>query len=57
MPHKKEYQDYTADYINGLKTEIDELKNRISSLEKILLPITNIDWKTVRFLDEPETFK
>jgi hypothetical protein len=57
MSHKKEYQDYTADYINGLKTEIDELKNRISSLEKILLPITNIDWKTVRFLDEPETFK
>jgi hypothetical protein len=53
----KEYEDYTGDYINRLNEDVRELKERVASMEKILLSVTNIDWKTVRFLDEPETFK
>jgi F0F1-type ATP synthase beta subunit len=53
----KEYQDYTGGYINSLNEDVSELKERVASMEKILLSATNIDWKTVRFLDEPETFK
>ena len=50
------YSEYTADCVNGLNEEVRELKERVASMEKILLLATNIDWKTVRFLDEPETF-
>ena len=53
----KEYQDYTGNYVNRLNEDVRELKERVASMEKILLSATNIDWKTVRFLDEPETFK
>jgi uncharacterized protein YPO0396 len=53
----KEYEDYTGDYINRLNEDVRELNERVASMEKILLSVTNIDWKTVRFLDEPETFK
>ena len=50
------YSDYTADCINRLNEDVRELKERVASMEKILLCVTNIDWKTVRFLDESETF-
>lgn len=50
------YSDYSADCVNRLNEDVRELKERVASMEKILLSATNIDWKTVRFLDEPETF-
>ncbi len=50
------YSEYTADSVNRLNEDVRELKERVASMEKILLCVTNIDWKTVRFLDEPETF-
>jgi polyhydroxyalkanoate synthesis regulator phasin len=52
----KHYSSYKSDDINSLTGTVDDLRNRVNALEKLLEHITNIDWKTVRFLDDTETF-
>jgi len=51
----KNYSDYQAQHINTLGVRINDLENKVNALEKIIESITDIDWKTLRFMGRNET--
>ena len=53
----KSYDASIQSSIISSGTRIEELENRINALEKLIESITDIDWKTLRFVDRNETSK
>jgi archaellum component FlaC len=51
----KSYDSSIQSIIISTGTRIQELENRINALEKLIESITDIDWKTLRFVDRNET--
>ena len=51
----KSYDASIQSSIISSTTRISELENRINALEKLIESITDIDWKTLKFMDRNET--
>ena len=51
----KSYDASIQSSIISSGTRIEELENRINALEKLIESITDIDWRTLRFMDRNET--
>ena len=51
----KSYDSSIQSSIISTGTRIQELENRVNALEKLIESISDIDWKTLRFVDRNET--